>query len=467
VTLLPIAHGIGQRSDLPIPRSLFYFGAAMVLVVSFVALALLWTRPQLEGRAWRPLPGGLGRALASKPVEIACGAIGVFLLGIVIWSGLEGEQVTTLNLAPNFVYIAFWVGLVPASVLFGDVFRAFNPWRALGRAVAWVASRAAGGSLPAPLAYPERLGRWPAVIALLLFAWMELANPDGDVPRNVAIAAFVYSAVTFVGMALYGVSPWIDRAEGFSVYFNLFSRLSPFERRGDELGVRRPLSGLASLDPQPGTVPLLAVMIGTVTFDGGSEGSFWQSFGPDMALWFQDRGLGPDGGIEAAYTIGIAGAVLLILGFYLLGSAGARAAGEPGEGSRREGTVWDFLRVAKAFVHSLVPIAFAYVAAHYVTLLLFDGQSVWRLISDPLGRGDDHFGTADTTIDQFLGGEAIWYIQVGLVVAGHVAAIVLAHDRALALYDRATVAMRSQYAMLGVMIGFTNLALWLLSQANA
>ena len=35
-----------------------------------------------------------------------------------------------------------------AAVLFGDVFRAFNPWRAIGRAVAWVAQR--GGARPAP-----------------------------------------------------------------------------------------------------------------------------------------------------------------------------------------------------------------------------------------------------------------------------------------------------------------------------
>jgi hypothetical protein len=124
-------------------------------------------------------------------------------------------------------------------------------------------------------------------------------------------------------------------------------------------------------------------------------------------------------------------------------------------------------KLARDFAHTLVLIAFAYVAAHYVSLLLLQGQSLAFLASDPLGRGSDLFGTADSTIDYaFIGAEAFWYMQVGFVVLGHVAALVLAHDRALALYDNARSAVRSQYWLLGVMVGFTTLALWLLAQAR-
>ena len=101
-----------------------------------------------------------------------------------------------------------------------------------------------------------------------------------------------------------------------------------------------------------------------------------------------------------------------------------------------------------------------------MTLLLFQGQALGYPVSDPLGDGSDLLGTADAQIDYgIIGGEATWYWQVGFVVAGHVAALVLAHDRALALYDQA-LAVRSQYWMLAVMIGFTSLALWLLSQSS-
>ena len=142
---------------------------------------------------WRPLPG-LGRALGSRAVEILCGAIGVALLGVVVYTGLRGTQSPAANFAPTFVFVIFWIGLVPASVLFGDVFRAFNPWRAIGRAVGWAASRVARGGLPEPLGYPERLGNWPAAAGIFAFATLELVRSGGDQPDTVAVATLIYSA---------------------------------------------------------------------------------------------------------------------------------------------------------------------------------------------------------------------------------------------------------------------------------
>jgi hypothetical protein len=456
--VIQLAHGLVARSDLPIPEWLFGWAAAMVLVVSFVALAILWPEPKLEREGWRPLPEGIGRVLTSRPLEILCGAVGIFLLGVVVYTGLEGVQSSTANFAPTFIYVIFWLGLVPVSVVFGDVFRAFNPWRAIGRGVAWVARLAARGELPAPLAYPEKLGRWPAVAGIFAFATLELVASNGDRPENLAIATLIYSALTFIAMALYGVEKWCDRGEAFSVYFNLFSRISPVETRGRRVGLRKPLSGLAALEPAAGTVPLLAVMIGSVSFDGASEAKPWTSISPDLAQSFQDLGLTPQNSLELAFLIGLIATILLVYGFYRLGVLGARSVGGGFSADR----------LANAFVHSLVPIALAYVAAHYFTLLLFQGQAMAFLASDPLGDGSDIFGTADNQIDYtIIGGEATWYWQVGFVVAGHVAALVLAHDRALALYDDAKLGVRSQYWMLAVMVGFTSLALWLLSQANA
>ncbi len=217
------------------------------------------------------------------------------------------------------------------------------------------------------------------------------------------------------------------------------------------------MSGLAALEPLAGTVPLLAVMIGSVTFDGASEAKPWTDIAPDMADFFGDLGLSPENSLMVTYGIGLVLAILLVYGFYRLGIAGARSVGGG----------FTSQRLADAFVHSLVPIAFVYAAAHYFTLLLFQGQAIWFLASDPLGQGDDYFGTADRAIDYtIIGANATWYWQVGFVIAGHVAALMLAHDRALVLYKQAKEAVRSQYWMLGIMVGFTTLALWLLSQAN-
>ena len=156
---------------------------------------------------------------------------------------------------------------------------------------------------------------------------------------------------------------------------------------------------------------------------------------------------------RSALLLGVA----LIGGFYALGIAGVRSVGGG----------FDAERLRRAFVHSLVPIAFAYVAAHYLTYLLFEGQAIVYLASDPLGRGWDLFGTASATIDYgVLSQNSAWYLQVGFVVVGHAAALALAHDRALALYRDHRLAVRSQYWMLAVMIGFTTLALWLLATAQ-
>ena len=340
---------------------IFWWGAAIVLAVSFVALAVLWPKPRLEEPSWRPLPGGFGRALASRPVEIVCGAIGVFLFGLTIYAGFEGTQSTTANWTPIFVYVIFWLAFVPLSIVFGDLFRAFNPWRAIGRSVAWVARTVGRTELPEPLAYPAWLGRWPAAVGLFGFAAMELVVSGGDKPETLAVAILVYSALTFVGMALYGVETWTGRGEAFGVYYNLFSRISPFETRDAEVGLRKPLSGLPRVEQLPGTVPLLMVMIGTVSFDGFSSKRAWNSRSPDIAQWFTDHlSLTPEHALELTFLLGMLAMVLLIGGFYRLGILGARSVGGG----------FSAARLSREFVHTLVPIAVAYGGAHYFTLLL-------------------------------------------------------------------------------------------------
>ena len=117
---------------------------------------------------------------------------------------------------------------------------------------------------------------------------------------------------------------------------------------------------------------------------------------------------------------------------------------------------------AARFAHTLVPIAFAYAFAHYFTLILFEGQLLISSLSDPFGLGWDLFGTAGRMVDFFLTPVAVWYVQVLAIVTGHVLGVVLAHDRALADYP-AERAVRSQYAMLGLMVALTGLGLVILA----
>lgn len=446
------AHGLVGRADLPIPAWLFGWAAAAVLVISFAGLALLWPKPRLQHASRRRI------AALGTWADVLGGTLGIVAFALTVWAGLGGTQVPTANLAPTAVYVLFWVGLPFASMLFGDVFRVLSPWRALARALAWLAGRIVRGGLPAPLPYPAWLGRWPAAAGILAFAWVELAYTGKTDPSTVAALALAYAALQLVAMSIWGIEPWSRQGDGFGVCFGLFARVSAFERRDGSLLVRPPLSGLPGLDVTPGTLALVFVMIGSTTFDGLSQGPLWTDVAPSLQRWARDGlGVGFNAANELAYSAGLVVCIALVAAIYAIGVAGMR-------------TVSDRVphrHLAARFAHTLVPIALAYVVAHYVSLLAYQGQATAFLISDPRGDGSDWLGTADASIDySVISATGIWYVQVGALVLGHVAALTLAHDRALSVFRSAAAATRSQYWMLIVMIGFTSLGLWLLSAAN-
>jgi hypothetical protein len=458
------AHALVGRQDLPIPEWLFAWGASVVLVVSFVAMTVAWRRPLLAAEHWCPAPGWLSRLLVNSITELGAGALGVFLLAVTVWAGLEGTDAPDRNFALTFVFVTFWLGLVALSVLLGDVFRALNPWRAIARAVGGGFRLVAGQAAAPPLRYPERLGRWPAVAGLIAFLWLELVYGQsgfqtiGLTPRTVAIATLAYSALTFAGMSLFGTETWLRRGETFSVYFEMFSRLSPLEVREGRLGFRRPLSGLSGwVGATAGSVALVLVTIGGTAFDGAQEGALNQSVTRTFE-WLLDLGLGPTAALRVANTLFLALTLAAVAAIYWAGVWGMRTVrGSP-----------SLDRLGRAFGHAFVTIALAYLVAHYFSLVVFQEQAQFTyLLSDPLGDGSDYFGTASSGIDYgLIGATAVWYVQVGTLVVGHVLALALGHDRALTVYPEPRTAARSQYWMLALMVGFTSLGLFLLSQAN-
>jgi hypothetical protein len=460
-----VGHALVGRQDLPIPEWLFAWAAAFVLIISFFALTVLWHRSRFEETGWRALAPWVSKALLNRGVEVLCGALGVFLLGLTVWAGLNGTEAPDRNFSVTFVFVTVWLGFVALSVVFGDVFRAFNPWRAIGRATGGLFKAVAGQQAPAPLAYPERWGRWPAAGGLVAFVWLELVYGAGGfqtvglTPHTVAVATLVYSAYTFVAMALFGTERWIERGETFSVYFHMFSTLAPFEVRDGAVGLRRPLSAAGRwVAEAPGSVALVLLTIGATTFDGASEGTLSE---PILTVqgWFDDLGLGPLTALRVTNSIFLALSLAFVAGLYWAGIYGMH-------------TVRAKLATAelgRLFAHAFIPIALAYLVAHYFSLVLFQEQAQFTfLLSDPLGDGSDIFGTAGSGIDYgAISANGIWYVQVAALVIGHVTALVLGHDRALKVYGDTRLAARSQYWMLALMVGFTSLGLFLLSQSNA
>ena len=458
MSFLPLAHGIGAVKDLPLPLWLFYYAGAIVLVVSFVALGVLWTKPRLENNHWvKPLPGWLQAILLSGVLRFLLGAFSFGLLVVNFLAALIGEPSQGANLSPTFVFVIFWVGMVPLVVVLGDVWRVLSPWKAAADGVAWISDRL--GVRWDPLAeYPARLGRWPAAVLLFSFTAYELAYLNASEPRKLALAILIYSWVTWVGAAIFGREAWFGNGDGFSVYFNFLSRLAPFglrEREDEEreIVLRPPLVALAVWDVIPGTVAMVAVMLGSVAFDGFSRTATWQNrlFSVEEKL-ISSPGLS-DLVVTGLNLLGLAVFVLLVAAAYFLAVAGARAVAH------------SQLSLVHAFIFSLVPIALAYNMAHYFSLLVNQGQFAIPLSSDPFGFGWDLFGTADFSPNlTALTPNMVWYAQVGVLVFGHVLGLVLAHDRAIALFASPRTAIRTQYAYLVLMVLYTVGGLWLLSQ---
>ena len=448
-----LAHGLGGVRDLPVPEWLFFYGGGAVLIASFVLLGVLWRRPTLEGRPDRPLPAPVQRVLGAHALRLLLGIAGFTLFVVVFLAALLGERDPAANLAPTFVYIVFWLGLVPLVVVLGDLWRAVNPWRAAADAAGWAASRVGDGWSP-PFAYPERLGRWPAAILLGAWSVLELAYWDPADPRAVALAIAVYSWITWVAMAAFGTETWLRNGEAFSVYYGFLARLAPFARRDDGLFVvRAPLVGLTRLEPVAGTVAFVTVMLGSVAFDGFSRTTWWLDRRYDVESRYAAGSNAAEAALMAMNGLGLALAILIVAAAYLAAVRAARALAGRGRG------------LAGAFAASLVPIALAYVGAHYFSYLVLNGQAAVRLASDPLGWGWDLFGTADFQPNlNLISPNAVWYVQVGTLVGGHVLGLALAHDRALVLYDSVKTALATQYALLVLMVLYTVGGLWLLSQ---
>jgi hypothetical protein len=436
--VLVFAHGIVGRADLPIPEAVFGAAAAGVLVVSFAALAAMWSEPRLQRWPERRLFG------LPAVADVALGAFGVLVFLVTAYAGLAGSQNERDNLAPWMVYVAFWVGVPFASLLLGDVWRLLSPWRAIGRATGRLAGRFGGDELPAPLVYPARLGRWPAVAGVIGFGICELCWATAREPAPLAVLMLAYAVAMLVGMSLYGVEAWTRNADAFGVYFGMFAALAPLARRDGVLVGRPPVVGAGLIDGRvAGTVAVLLAGIGVTAFDGASQGPLFNDVLPDLQDFFSGLGLGQEKALELGFTTGLLAAVGIV------------------------SLIWAVARPGRELALSLAPILAAYVVAHYFSLLAYNGQDLARLASDPLGDGSDLFGGADSGIDYgVVSATTIWYVQVAALVLGHVAGLVLAHDRALVVHGSHRAATRSQLVMLVLMVCFTCLGLWLLSAAN-
>lgn len=424
---IELAHGVGGRADLPVaPWLATYTGAAMV-AFTFSALASLWATPRLRGMEAGWLVPWAQRVADARVARIFIRLVGILLLAVFLSAAWLGpDDLGRANPAPTWLYVWFWVGLVPASLLFGPVWRLLNPLRAISgvlRAVLQVKPR----RLPAWLSY------WPATAGLLGFLWIELVYDMAASPRAVAEFVTIYCVIHVVAGTVFGPG-WFSRADGFEVYSSLIARAAPVGRRSDgRLVLRNPLDGLAGTSTSPDLTPVVVVVLGSTAFDGLSRSSWW-------------AGLVTDTGRAEYLLLGTAG-LLLTMGVIALTFESAMRV------TRRH------LRLDKDprpdFAPTLIPIAIGYTIAHYFSFALFQGQQGILLANDPLVLGWNLFGLRDATVNYTLmSSTQISFVQISAIVVGHVVAVVAAHDRSVRLL-RPAAAVRGQYPLMAVMVAYT------------
>lgn len=431
-----LAHGIEGRRDLPLPLDLLVQGAVLALLASFFGLGLLWRSPRLRaGAAGRPVPLPVQQLVDSAGFRWSLRLLA--LLGaayVVVTAVLVGDE--GRNPLPYVVYVLFWVGIVPLSLLFGSVWRRINPLRTIHALLAGITRIPADRGL---VSLPRWVGYWPAALSLLSFVWLELAAPGRNSVTVLLLYFGCYAAVQLGAALLFGAR-WFATGDGFEVYSSVVATMSPFGRRDDgRLVMRNPLDGAATFGPAPGIVVLIAVLLGSTFFDTISGSAQWtgaiQSV-PAPAALLDTAGLLA---MIALVALTFVGATLL--------------AGRAGNRGRRP--------VPGLLAHTIIPIVVGYVIAHYFSLLLFQGQQGITLLA---GTVDGRTAVSPAVNYGLITTTGIALVQVIAVVVGHVLAVISAHDRSVALFPQAE-AIIGQLPLMVLMVGYTVSGLTLLFAA--
>jgi hypothetical protein len=363
----------------------------------------------------------------------AAGLIGWLWVAAQAFFGGSGDA----DVASLFLWVYGWVGVALVSALIGPIWAWLDPFSTIHRVLSAAAERIGiGGGVPTE--YPERLGRWPAVLGFLVVLWLELVGRiEGG--RTLGLFMLAYTFVTLAAMSWFGRETWRRQGETFSVWFGLLNRLAPFGLEGEpEDGhVRRRsfASGLLSRDWSVADLVLIALGTGAIIFDGLSQTE------PYFNLFVAQTPLGTGTMRDTiTATVFLGGVVAIVL-------------------------VTARLLTVRSVAAGLLPVAVGYLIAHYLTFLLVDGQRIILALNDPLNRGDNllpaDLGFWEPT--NFLPTSIVWSIQLAAVVGGHIVGAWAGHA---ALYEeegRAPIARQVPLAVL--MVVLTTVTLWSLGQA--
>lgn len=454
-----LAHVSEQSIVTLMPADVYTTAGVVAVVATFLLLAVLSAR--LSGTLYRTLP--LIRVKPRPWLRTATSLCSMLFLFILIVLGSIGPTDPLLNPLPLYFWSIWWIGIIVLHGFLGNLWYYINPWSGmLAVTQRLLSDDALIERKPVETASLNRLGMWPAIIVFLIFALFYLAYPAPDDPFRLAMIVLAYWVWTYIAMCWYGELAWSNRGEFITIMTRAYARLAPLGMVEDRVCIGLPGWQIVRSSPRrnisSSTAIFLLLLLGVGSFDGIKETFLWLSVigvnpldlpGRSALIWQTTLGL-----FVANALLLILFAVCVWLGNNLFARNRLRPV--------------SFGFAFRTLAVSLLPIAFAYHLAHYLTTFLVNSQYALAATSDPFGSGADLLGLGQFDVSTgFLNmresAEKIWLVQALIVVAGHMVSVLIAHSTALKVYASNRRALLSQIPVASFMIAYTYLGLWLLA----
>lgn len=432
------AHAFGQQYNLPLPAPLYILGGAGALIVSFALL--LFSPPKDSGERKRVLLGAIPTQYIASALRYA--SFILFTLAILI--GIFGSANPSFNFAPLSFWIFFLLGFAYVSVFVTGLWEKVSPFELN---IFFVQERLKH------LEFPKWACHLPALSLYIIITWIELLSGGiGASPRFVAFFLIAYFFLSQLVTALFGKNIWREHFDVFGVFFRIIGLLAPFsfENEGITFRPRRSAALSKEIAESAGLILFILVVLAFTAFDGFKETASYVEalirISPSMPSHVFD-------------TIAFILFPLLFFVAYASSMLLVHILENTGKG---------FLYTLRTYVHSLVPIAVVYHFAHYFTLLLIEGQRIISIASDPLGFGWNLFGTRTHGINPgIISGDTVWYIQLGVIVFGHIVALYVSHLTTRNLVGNRLRVFFAELPLVAVMVFYTAFGLWILSRPFA
>ncbi|MCA9621643.1 MAG: hypothetical protein KC731_21620 [Myxococcales bacterium] len=395
----------------------------------------------------------------------------VAILGVILYAGVEGTPVADRNFATVVTWGLWWTLLIVDIVLLGRMWCLVCPWDALA---SWLRRLAFWRRGDEPLALDLPWPRWlrnvyPATILFVGLTWLELGYGVTMSPRATAFLGLAMVLMAVVPALFFEKKSFCKYGCLIGRICGLYSMLAPVELRsrdkaicaecktkdcltGNERGYPCPTGQcLTSMTtntyctvctecikscphdnvainlrawggdlhnlrkPRKDEAILALVMLSLTSFHGLTMTPTWNEL---LASARAASGLG----YLAAFTLGMVAILLLPGGLYLgLCSVAVRLPGWERRSllgaPRRRDAMW---AVASAYAYPLIAVALCYHLAHNAGHFLTEAAAIVPVLSDPLGSGQDLFGTASFVPRPLASMPTIWALMVLLVLLGHV-----------------------------------------------